>query len=93
MFYNKCKYDEIGKDKIYLNKLEDAKKVIIAENQIKISQLEQTIKNLEKENLSNIKLKWQIFGFILGFAVIVILLFCISRIYIKILQYLLNLGF
>lgn len=48
---------EAGKDKIYLNKLEDAKKVIMAENQIKISQLEQKIQNLEKENLSNIKLK------------------------------------
>ena len=31
--------------------------------------------------LSKIKLKWQIFGFILGFAVIVIMLFCVFQIF------------
>ena len=31
--------------------------------------------------LSNIKLKWQIFGYILGFAAIIIILFCVFQIF------------
>ena len=31
--------------------------------------------------LSNIKLKWQIFGYILGFAAVIIILFCVFQIF------------
>ena len=48
---------ESGKDKVYQAKLEDAKKAINAENEIKVNKLQSEIDSLKKENESAMKIK------------------------------------
>lgn len=48
---------ESGKDKVYQSKLEDIKKVLLAENQMAINKLQDEIKLLKQQNENDVKLK------------------------------------
>ena len=46
-----------GKDKVYQTKLEDVKRMLIAENNVKLTKLNSDIETLKKENESNLKIR------------------------------------